>query len=70
MSRLLFLEKYNLVEVRRNLIQLQKYLIMILTHKYEHFVQFTVDILDVFVRKGVNTAFWELGRSRRFCNPG
>ena len=42
---------------------------MIITYKYEHFVQFTVDMLDDFVRKGINIAFRGLGRSTRFCNP-
>ena len=43
---------------------------MIITYKYEHFVQFTVDMLDNFLRKGINIAFQVLGRSASFCNPG
>ena len=27
---------------------------MIISHKYEHFVQFTIDILDKFVRKDIH----------------
>ena len=43
---------------------------MIVTDKYELFVQYTVDLSDNFVRTDINMAFWELGRSPRFCNPG
>ena len=31
--------------------------------------QFTVDLPDNLVRKEINLAFRELGRSARFCNP-
>jgi hypothetical protein len=42
---------------------------MIVTYKYEDFVQFTVDMLDDFVRKGTNMAFRGLWRLTGFCNP-
>jgi hypothetical protein len=42
---------------------------MIMTHKYEHFVQFTIVMLEEFVRKDINVVFRGLGRSTRFCNP-
>jgi hypothetical protein len=36
----------------------------------EHFVQFTIDILEEFVRKDMNMVFRGLGRSTCFCNLG
>ena len=43
-----------------------KYFLMI---NYELLVKFFVNLLDDFVRKVINIAFWQLGRFMCFCNP-
>ena len=47
-----------------------KYLLLIFGHIIKGFLKFYLDFLINLVMKGINMAFWGLGRSTHLCNPG